>query len=165
MTLTLTLRSWGYVDLVHTYLPYKYGHDRRSLRQSNVYFKVWPWKVNIWPWGQKFKIPPPKPPAGSPKEHFCAFLSLSYQNCRRSSQKYEKMPKIDQFSPRTSWAENRSTTKRMPGRYFFQDTPTLPISWWSDLGNIVKSASRTDGRTRWRHPAFLYLRWSQIKID
>ena len=36
----VTLRSWGYVDLVHTYLPYEYGHDRRSLRQSNVYFKV-----------------------------------------------------------------------------------------------------------------------------
>ena len=36
----VTLRSWGYVDLVHTYLPYKYDHDQRSLRQSNVYFKV-----------------------------------------------------------------------------------------------------------------------------
>ena len=34
----VTLRSWGYVDLVHTYLPYKYDHDQRSLRQSNVYF-------------------------------------------------------------------------------------------------------------------------------
>ena len=36
----VTLRSWGYVDLVHTYLPYKYDHDQRSLRQSNVYFGV-----------------------------------------------------------------------------------------------------------------------------
>ena len=36
----MTLILVGYVDLVHTYLPYKYGHDRRSLRQSNVYFKV-----------------------------------------------------------------------------------------------------------------------------
>ena len=53
----VTLRSWGYVDLVHTYLPFEYGDDRRSLRQSNDYFNVWPWKVNIWPWGQKFKIP------------------------------------------------------------------------------------------------------------
>ena len=40
VTLNLTLRSWEYVDLVHTYLPYEYGDDWRSLRQSNVYFKV-----------------------------------------------------------------------------------------------------------------------------
>ena len=125
----MTLRSLGYIDLVYTYLPFKYGDDRRSLRQSNGYFEIWPWTPNIWPWGQKFKIPSHAIFLYWPKEHFCAFLSLSYQNCRRSSQKYEKMPKIDQFSPRTSWAENRSTTKRMPGSYFFQDTPSLPISW------------------------------------
>ena len=32
----VTLRSWGHVDLVYTYLPYEYGDDRGSLRQSNV---------------------------------------------------------------------------------------------------------------------------------
>ena len=36
----VTLRSWGFVDLVHTYLPFEYGDDRRSLRQSNDYFNV-----------------------------------------------------------------------------------------------------------------------------
>ena len=35
-----TLRSLGYVNLVHTYPPYKYEHDQRSLRQSNANFKV-----------------------------------------------------------------------------------------------------------------------------
>ena len=35
----VTLRSSGYVDLVYTYVPYEYGDDRGSLRQSNVYFK------------------------------------------------------------------------------------------------------------------------------
>ena len=85
-----TLRSLGYVDLVHTYPPYKYEHDQRSLRQSNANFKVWPWTANIWPWGRKFKIPPHAIFLYWPKEHFCAFLSLSYQNCRTSSKKYEK---------------------------------------------------------------------------
>ena len=46
----MTLRLVWYVDLVHTYLPFKYGENRRSLRQSNVDFKVWPWTPNIWPW-------------------------------------------------------------------------------------------------------------------
>ena len=36
----VTLRSLGYVDLVHTYLPYEYDHDQRSLRHSNVDFSV-----------------------------------------------------------------------------------------------------------------------------
>ena len=35
----VTLRSWGYVDHVHTYLPCECGDDRRSLRQSDVYFE------------------------------------------------------------------------------------------------------------------------------
>ena len=42
----VTLRSWGHVDLVYTYLPYEYGDDRGSLRQSNVQKRKWPW----WPW-------------------------------------------------------------------------------------------------------------------
>ena len=71
-----SLRPW-------TYLPCEYGDDRGSLRPSNVYFKGWPWKVNIWPWGQKFKIPPSRVSAYDPKEHSYAFLALSYQNCRR----------------------------------------------------------------------------------
>ena len=40
MALNLTLRSWGNVDHVHTSLPYEYVDDRRSSRQTNVYFKV-----------------------------------------------------------------------------------------------------------------------------
>ena len=36
----VTLRSWRYVDLVHTYLAFEYGDDRGSLRQSNDYFNV-----------------------------------------------------------------------------------------------------------------------------
>ena len=34
----MTLISVGYVDLAHTYLPCKYGHDQRSLRSPNAYF-------------------------------------------------------------------------------------------------------------------------------
>ena len=34
----MTLILVGYVDLVHTYLPCKYGHDQRSLRPPNAYF-------------------------------------------------------------------------------------------------------------------------------
>ena len=30
----VTLRSWGHVDLVYTYLPYEYGDDRGPLRLS-----------------------------------------------------------------------------------------------------------------------------------
>ncbi len=63
------------------------GYDRRSLRQSNDYFSVWPWKVNIWPWGQKFKIPLSVSFAYGPKEHPYMFITLTYQNCKRSSQK------------------------------------------------------------------------------
>ena len=139
----LTLRSCRCVDLVHTYLPFEYGDDRRSLRSLNAYFKVWPLTPNIWPWGQKFKIPPYSVFAYGPKEHSYAFIALSYQNCR-SSRKYEKMAKNDQFITRTSWAENRSTTKHMPGRYFFQDASTIAISWWWDIGKVVKTWSRTD---------------------
>ena len=83
VTLTLTLRSLGYVDLVQIYLPYKCEHDQRSLRQSNAYFQVWPWTPYIWPWGQKFKIPPQEISAYNPKEHVYAFLLPYYQNCRR----------------------------------------------------------------------------------
>ena len=36
----VTSRSWVYVDLVHTHLPCEYGDDRRSLRQSDVYFEA-----------------------------------------------------------------------------------------------------------------------------
>ena len=75
-------RSHGHVDLVYTYLPYKYDHDQRSLRQSNVYFSVWPCTDNIWPWGQKFKIPPPKPLRGSPKEHFYSRLTSLHLKLR-----------------------------------------------------------------------------------
>ena len=46
----MTLRLVWYVDLVYTYLPFQYGKNRRSLRQSNADFKVWPWTPNIWPW-------------------------------------------------------------------------------------------------------------------
>ena len=38
------------LSIDHTYLPYEYGDGRRSLRQSNVHFKVWP---DIRPRGQK----------------------------------------------------------------------------------------------------------------
>ena len=48
-----------------------------------------------------FKIPLPVSFAYDPKEHSYTFIALSYQNCR-SSQKYEKMAKNDQFIPRTS---------------------------------------------------------------
>ena len=36
----VTLRSWGYVDLVHTYLAFEYDDDQRSLRSPNAHFKV-----------------------------------------------------------------------------------------------------------------------------
>ena len=36
----VTLRSTGYVDLVHTYLRYEYGDHQRSLRLSQAYFQV-----------------------------------------------------------------------------------------------------------------------------
>ena len=140
----MTSRSLGYVDLVHTYLPFQYGDDQRSLRSSNAHFKVWPLTPNIWPWGQKFKIPPYSVFAYGPKEHSYAFIALSYQNCRRSSRKYEKMAKNDQFITRTSWAENRSTTKHMPGWHFFQDASTIAISWWSDIDKVVKRVWQTD---------------------
>ena len=93
VTLFLTLWLCRCVDLVHTYLPFEYCDDPRSLRQSNYYFNVWPWKVNIWPWGQKFKIPLSVSFAYGPKEHSCTFITLSYQNCRRSSRKRVKSAK------------------------------------------------------------------------
>ena len=89
----MTLRSLWYIDLVYTYLPFKYGDDLRSLRQSNGYFEVWPWTPNIWPWGQKFKIPPHEISAYWPKKHFCVLLLLSNQNCRTSSKNGEKSAK------------------------------------------------------------------------
>ena len=46
----VTLRSCWCVDLVHTYLPFEYGDDQRSLRSSNAHFKVWPLTPYIWPW-------------------------------------------------------------------------------------------------------------------
>ena len=79
----VTLRSLGYVDLVYAYLWYEYDQDLRSLRVSKAIFQVWPWTAIIWPWGQKFKIPLPAFFAYGHKEHICAFLALSYQNCRR----------------------------------------------------------------------------------
>ena len=60
---------------------------------SKCDFSVWPWNRVIWPWGQKFKIPPPKPPAGCLDACFCAISSPSYQNCRRSLQKHGKPAK------------------------------------------------------------------------
>ena len=36
----VTLRSTGYVDLVHTYLRHEYGDHQRSLRLSQVNFEV-----------------------------------------------------------------------------------------------------------------------------
>ena len=86
-------QQWGFVDLVHTYLPFKYGDDRSSLTQSNDYFNVWPWTISIWPWGQKFKIPLSVSFAYGPKEHSYTFIALSYQNCRRSSRKRVKSAK------------------------------------------------------------------------
>ena len=40
VTLTLTLRSSGYVDLVYTYVRYEYDEDQRSLRLSKAIFNV-----------------------------------------------------------------------------------------------------------------------------
>ena len=54
----VTLGSMRHVSLVHTYIWPKYDENRASLRLSNSNFKVWPWTSIIWPWGQKFKIPP-----------------------------------------------------------------------------------------------------------
>ena len=50
------------------------------------------------------------------------------------------MTKNDQFITRTKWAENWSTTKHMPGRYFFQDASFVKIGLPSGQ-NLV-----TDGR-------------------
>ena len=86
----MTLRSIWDVDLVHTYLSSQFEQDRRSLRLSKANFQVWPWTSIIWPWGQKFKIPLPKPPVGSLDACSHKVLALSYQNCRRSSRKRAK---------------------------------------------------------------------------
>ena len=114
----VTLRSPGYVNLDYTCLWCDFGEDRRSLRLSKANFKVWPLTSFIWPWGQKFKIPPHEISAYGPKEHFYAFSALSYQNCGTSSKKYEKMHKNDQFITRTSWTAYQTTSRPMPGRYF-----------------------------------------------
>ena len=143
----MTLRSIGDHDLVHTYLWPQFDEDWGSLRLSNAYFNVWPWTLNIWPWRQKFKIPPHEISAYGPKEHFYAFSALSYQNCGTSSKKYEKMHKNDQFFTRTGLTAFRTTSRPMPGRYFFEDAYTWAISWWSDFGKVVKKVEQTDGRT------------------
>ena len=149
-TLTLTLRSIGYHDLVHTYLWPQFDEDWGSLRLSNAYFNVWPLTSIIWPWGQKFKIPPHEISAYGPKEHFYAFSALSYQNCGTSSKKYEKMHKNDQFITRTSLTAFRTTSRPMPGSYFFQDAYTWAIWGWSDIGKVVKNPGQTDVIKVWK---------------
>ena len=47
--------------------------------------------------GKKNQNPASRVFAYGPKEHSYMFIALSYQNCRRSLQKYEKMAKNDQF--------------------------------------------------------------------
>ena len=100
----------------------------------------------IWPRGQKFKIPPHYVFAYGYKEHPYAFSTPSYQNCRRSSQKYEKVPPNDQFIAPKNWTKFFSTSKAMPGSYFFQYAYTISISWWLNPGKIPKKLWRTDGR-------------------
>ena len=93
VTLTLTLWSIGDHELVHTYLWPQFDEDWGSLRLSNAYFNVWPLTSIIWPWRQKFKIPPHEISAYGPKEHSYAFSALSYQNCGTSSKKTRKIGK------------------------------------------------------------------------
>ena len=69
--------------------------------------------------GKNFKIPLHEISAYGPKEHFYAFSALSYQNCGTSSKKYEKMHKNDQFFTRTGLTAFRTTSRPMPGYYFF----------------------------------------------
>ena len=160
----MTLRSIGDHGLVHTYLWPQFDEDRGSLRLWNVYFKVWPLASIIWPWGQKLKIPPHEISAYGPKEHFYAFSALSYQNCGTSSKKYEKMHKNDQFITRTSLTAFRTSSRHMPGSYFFKDACAWAISWRSDIGKVVKIRWRTAQRPdAWTYTEWLYICWSQIK--
>ena len=113
----------------HPLPPYKYQNIfSTDLHES----QEWSWRPKKFRKSGNFR-----------KKSHAWFIALSYQNCRRSSRKYEKMAKNDQFITRTSWAENRSTTKHMPGRYFFQDASTIAISWWSDIGKVVKKGGQT----------------------
>ena len=136
VTLTLTSRSRGYFDLVYTYPQFQYGDDQRSLRSSNAHFKVWHLTPNIWPWGQKFKIPPHSVFAYGPKEHSCAFIALSYQNCRRSSRKYVKMAKKRQWPwwPCFWPCDLEVMGVCWPCPYL----PSIWIWWWSEVIKVTK---------------------------
>ena len=132
----VTSRSLGYVDLVHTYLPFQYGDNQRSLRSSNAHFHVLPLTPNIWPWGQKFKIPPHSVFAYGPKEHSCAFIALSYQNCRRSSRKCVKSDKNgNDLCDLDLWpCDLKVTGVCWPCPYL----PTIAIWWWSKVIKVIK---------------------------
>ena len=92
----VTLRLCSGVELVHFYLPFEYGDDRRSLRSSNAHFKVWPLTPYIWSWGSKLKNAQHLIFVYGLKEHSSAFIARSYQNCR-SSRKYVKIYKKQQW--------------------------------------------------------------------
>ena len=139
-----SLRPW-------TYLPCEYGDDRGSLRPSNVYFKGWPWKVNIWPWGQKFKILPHSLFAYGHSTHTYAFLALSDEKCGRSSRKYAKMVKFDQFIAPGDLDLGGPTLRHMPRSYFFIDAYNDQVSRKLKYDKGVKmlwlTPERTNGRT------------------
>ena len=93
--------------------------------------------LTLWPWGHQGMLTLTIPT-------YDAFSALSYQNCRSSSQKCEKMPKIDQFITRTSLTAFWTSSRHMPGSYFFKDACAWAISWRSDIGKVVKIRWQTD---------------------
>ena len=77
---------------------------------------------------KKFKIPPHYVFAYGHCAHTYAFLAFSDENCTTSSKKCQKVAKIDKFIAPGDLDLDRATLTLVPGRQFFQDTPSLPIS-------------------------------------
>jgi hypothetical protein len=99
---------------------------------------------NIWPLGEKIKIPPHYVFAYGHSTHFYVISAQSNENCWTSSRKYEKNTKNDKFFPRCDLDLDRVTLRPMPGYSCIQGQYTLQVLWNSDNGKVVKNPGRTD---------------------
>ena len=129
---------------------------------SSISWKLWDefaklWKnakkrhfsPDIWPLGEKIKIPPHYVFAYGHSTHFYVISAQSNENCWTSSRKYEKTTKNDKFFPRCDLDLDRVTLRPMPGYSCIQGQYTLQVSWNLDNGKEVKNPGQTDVCYAW----------------